>query len=318
MPGYHRIDLPTGRDHGFREAVLAGLGGDQPSLPCRYLYDEVGGLLFEAICATEAYYPTRCERQILSAKVEILAARFGQHAILELGSGSSEKTEIALAAWPAPARYLAVDLDGQALDRAGERLAGSIPGLEMVGVRGDYLSGLKRGREEVHGPALLLFLGGNIGNFSREEAAVFLERVRGLLEPGDSLLLGADLRKEGWILERAYDDPAGVTAAFNRNLLERVRRELGADLEPRLFRHEALYDEVAGVVRSYLTSQADQVIRIGKATFSFSSGARIHTEDAVKYDRRELEQLSEGGGFALSGHWLDPDGLYSLNLLEVR
>ena len=290
---------------------------DEPSLPCRFLYDEVGGLLFEAICATEAYYPTRCERQILTDRTESLARRFGQYSIIELGSGSCEKTEQVLSAWPAPTRYLAVDLDGEALDRAGERLSGAIPGLSMVGVRGDYLAGLERGREEVGGPALLLLLGGNIGNFSREEAAVFLERVGAFMGPGDGLLLGADLRKEGWILERAYDDPSGVTAAFNRNILERIRRELGADLEPRLYRHEALYDAVAGVVRMYLTSQADQVIRIGRSSFAFGAGSRIHTEDAVKYDRDDLESLCERAGFTLAEHWLDREGLYSLNLLAL-
>ena len=318
MNSYHRIDLPVATGDDLRAAVLEGLASDPPALPCRFLYDEVGSRLFEAICVTEAYYPTRCEREILAARAGDLAARFPGHALVELGSGNAEKTALLLEAWPAPARYVPIDIDPAVLDRGAERLLGTVPDLAVLAVAGEYQPGLERAMEELHGPALVLFLGGNVGNFTRAAAADFLASVRAHLAPGDGVLLGADLRKDAAVLEEAYDDPAGVTAAFNLNLLERVRRELGAEVDPRGFRHVAEYDVTEGVVRMYLEARGAQVVRVEDQAFEFADGARLHTEDSVKYDRAELEALAVAAGLELDQHWTDAGDRYSLNLLRCR
>ena len=315
MTAYRRIDLPTAPGDDLRAAVLGGLAADPPTLPCRFFYDEVGSRLFEALCATEAYYPTRCERELLAARAGELAARFPGHALVELGSGNAEKTALLLEAWAAPACYVPIDIDPAVLDRGAERVLGTVPDLEVLAVAGEYQPGLARAMTELHGPALVLFLGGNVGNFTREAAAALLASVRAHLAPGDGVLLGADLRKDVATLEEAYDDPAGVTAAFNRNLLERLRRELDAGLDPRGFRHVAEYAAVEGVVRMFLEARGAQTVRVEGRDFRFADGARLHTQDSVKYDRAELEVLASAAGFVLEEHWTDAAGLYSLNLL---
>jgi L-histidine N-alpha-methyltransferase len=317
VAGYRRIDLPAGPADDFASAVIAGLSSPAPSLPCRFLYDAVGSRLFEAICATEAYYPTRCEREILIERAGELAGDFGAHVVVDLGSGNAEKTRVLLGAWPAPARYLAVDLDPTVLDRAGEHLCDTVPEIEVLAIAGDYTPGLDRALEVVDGPALVLFLGGNVGNFTREVAARMLSDVRRGLRPGDALLVGIDLRKDGTVIEEAYDDPAGVTAAFSRNLLARMQRELGAEVDPRGFAHEALYDSHGGVVRTHLVSRVDQVLRVCGQEFRFLSGDRVHTEDAFKYDRQEIETLAAACGTTLQAHWRDGRERYSLNLLTL-
>ena len=315
MGGYQRINLECAAGEDLASAVHRGFASSPRSLPCRFLYDELGSRLFEAICATEAYYPTRCERAILAQRASELAGRFGGARLIELGSGNSEKTALLLDAWAPPKRYTAIDLDGSVLDRAGQRLVQADPSLTVSAIRADYHTGLTHALAGERGPALILFLGGNIGNFDRAAAAAFLGEIRMRLGPRDGVLVGIDLRKERGRLEEAYDDPVGVTAAFNRNLLARIRRELGGDLDPRGFRHRALYDSQDGVMRLYLESRHDQRAQVGRREYSFAAGERIHTEDAVKYDRGEIEALARGAGLELVEHWLDPEGLYSLNLL---
>ena len=179
-----------------------------------------------------------------------------------------------------------------------------------------YARGLERAVEVAPGPKLVLFLGGNIGNFTRDAAADFLSGTGAQLGDGDCLLMGVDLRKDRRTLEQAYDDPAGVTAAFNRNLLVRLALEEGTELEPRAFDHVARYDEGDGVVRLFLTANRATAIRIGERSFAFEPGERIHTEDSTKYDRGELEALASGAGLRLVEHWTDAGGRYSLNLLQ--
>lgn len=313
---FERIDLqvPVGED--LRAAALAGLTATPPSLPCRFLYDEVGSRLFEAICLTDAYYPTRCERGIIAARAADLATRFAGHALVELGSGSAEKSALVVGEWEGPLHYLPIDIDGSVLDRSAGRLLEGETQLRVTGIAGEYMHGLALAVEVADGPKLVMLLGGNVGNFTRAGAVDFLGGIAEHLSEGDGLLVGVDLRKDRSTLENAYDDPAGVTAAFNRNILVRLAAEADTEVDPRSFDHVAEYDAADGVVRLCLQANRVTSIRFGDQTFRFEAGDRIHTEDSTKYDRGELEDLAAGAGLRLVEHWTDPDEMYSLNLLQ--
>ena len=308
------------------QAVEEGLSDSPRHLPCRFFYDEVGGRLFQEICDLEEYYPTRAEHEILVARAAELARRFRGSAVVELGSGTSEKTEVlleamcALASPSARTLYVPLDINSSALEEAGARLTRAHPELEVLAIAAEYGPGLDLVAERVRERKLVLFLGGNIGNFDRPSAASFLRNLSLRLGPEDAFLLGVDLRKDRRTLELAYDDSAGVTARFNLNLLARINRELGGTFDLDRFRHEASYDEVHGVVRMHLVSLARQEVRVEHLgrTFRFEEGERIHTEDSTKYSLAELGELAEASGMRLVEHWTDELQRFSLNLLAPR
>jgi L-histidine Nalpha-methyltransferase len=316
MNRYQRCDLPRGEADDFGAALISGLTGTPKNLPCRYLYDELGSRLFEAICALDDYYPTRCEREILIAHAGELARSFAGHGVVELGSGNSEKTVVLLEAFGGAVHYVPVDIDPEVLDRAGQRLLGVLPDLRVTALAGEYGAGMARAAEVIAGPKLVVLLGGNVGNFTRAGATDFLAGLGGRLGPEDALLLGADLRKEAAVLELAYDDPTGVTAAFSLNLLGRANRELGGNFDQRAFRHVAHYEEREGVVGLFLESLEQQRVSVAGRRFDFAAGERIHIEDSTKYSLAELTALAEQAGFELAEHWLDGSRRYSLNLLR--
>jgi L-histidine Nalpha-methyltransferase len=320
------FDLGRGAVAGLADDVRRGLAHDgRKSLPPKYFYDELGSLLFEAICLLPEYYLTRAEDEIFARHsaeiVEAAASPPARLTLLELGSGSSAKTRRiieALLGRQDTLTYAPVDISRTALEAGARALAEAYPPLRVVAYAGDYDAALPRLGEAIEpaSRALVLFLGSNIGNFDRAGARTFLASLRRSLRAGDGLLLGADLRKEGGLLAAAYDDALGVTAAFNLNLLARLNRELGADFDLRSFRHVALYDEAEGRVEMHLESLRPQVINVAGLGLSvrLREGERIHTENSYKYDREELSRLASEAGFALAETWLDEGGRFSSNL----
>lgn len=318
-PAFTIVHAGSVRSDDFASAVEQGLGSSPKHLPCRFFYDERGSRLFEEICRLEDYYLPAAEREILFARAEWLARRFEGHAVVELGSGSGEKTEILLGAMAelGPVTYVPLDICAEVLEAAGKRLTASHPGLTVRAVVGEYGPALEEAARRVAGPKLILWLGSNVGNFERAAAGRFLARVRGMLGEGDGVLVGADLRKERALLERAYDDPAGITARFDENLLVRVNRELGGEFDLDRFRHLAQYDEPSGVVRMFLVSEVRQEVAVAALgrSFTFQEGERIHTEDSTKYSREELQTLARAAGMDLEEHWTDALERFSTNLM---
>jgi dimethylhistidine N-methyltransferase len=318
----------AGESAGFAEDVRRGLTAGRKSLPPKYFYDDLGSQLFEAICRLPEYYPTRAESEIFarhSAEIVEAAAAGSRLTLVELGSGSASKTRRIIEAILERQRrleYLPVDISTAALESSAHSLLQDYPALAVNAYAGDYdaalpLVGAKLGEE---GRALVLFLGSNIGNFDRTEAHDFLLRLRGVLRAGDSLLLGADLKKDPVILEAAYDDALGVTAAFNLNLLARINREFDADFRLRGFRHVALYNSAAGRVEMHLESARAQTVNIRALglVINFGEGERIHTENSYKYDLAELSALADATGFARTRAWLDGGERFSSNLFVAR
>ncbi|HYO90287.1 MAG TPA: L-histidine N(alpha)-methyltransferase [Pyrinomonadaceae bacterium] len=307
----------------FAEDVRAGLLSGPRRLFPKYFYDELGSQLFEAICLLPEYYLTRAEDEIIERYAgEIVAEVPGRKRLVEMGSGSASKTRRIIEAILKEQQellYIPVDISATALETSSRVLLQGYPRLSINALAGDYYGGLKAlgsTRSQENARTLALFLGSNIGNFDREEARDFLRALRRVLRDGDSLLLGADLKKERDVLEAAYDDSLGVTAAFNLNLLARINRELGADFDLRAFRHFVRYDEEAGRVEIYAKSLRAQVVRIESLGLElrFEEGELIHTENSYKYDMEDLSRLAAETGFAVSRTWLDSMKRFSSNL----
>lgn len=305
----------------FAEDVRTGLLARPKKLFPKYFYDELGSKLFDAICLLPEYYPTRAENEILERYAdEIAVAVEGYKTLLEMGSGSASKTRSiieALLKQQADLLFIPVDISATALETSSRVLLQSYPKLRIEAYAGDYYDGLAALRERPEGAhTLALFLGSNIGNFDADEANRFLRALRNVLRAGDALLLGADLKKEPSILEAAYDDALGVTAAFDRNLLVRINRELEADFNPRGFRHFAIYNQEIGCVESYLESLREQTVHLGKLDLDirFEQGERIHTENSYKYDLEGLSSMAALTGFTRARTWLDAREQFSSNL----
>ncbi len=322
----------------FAADVARGLQAQPKRLFPKYFYDELGSLLFAAICLLPEYYVTRAEDEILTRHAAEIVAMAGhaQLSLLELGSGSATKTRRlidALLARQPQLLYRPIDISAAALETSARVLLQSYPHLRVEAYASDYDTALAHLRSEAEQATfkqtkaqpdcaatrthtLALFLGSNVGNFDRAEAEQFLRSLRGVLCAGDALLLGADLKKDPARLVAAYDDALGVTAAFNLNLLARLNREFAADFDPRAFRHVARYDEAQGRIELYLESQRAQVVNLAALDLKidFAAGERLHTENSHKYDLAELDQLAARTGFARTRTWLDEAQQFSSNL----
>ncbi|MEW5791355.1 MAG: L-histidine N(alpha)-methyltransferase [Pseudomonadota bacterium] len=305
----------------FRRDVLDGLGRTRKALAAKYFYDEYGSLLFERICDTEEYYPTRTEAGILQAHATEIAETVGADcALIEYGSGSSRKTPLLLDALGQPAAYVPIDICKEQLLLSAARLAASRPGLEVVAICADYTqlqqlpaaAGLQDARR------VIFFPGSTIGNCTPAQAAHLLRSAAGLLGAGGGMLIGVDLKKDPRVLHAAYNDAQGVTEAFNLNLLTRINRELHANFDVTAFRHCAFYHEEHGRVEMHLQSLAAQMITVGGATFPFLEGETIHTENSYKYGIREFQELAASAGFVPARVWTDPERLFSLHYLTVH
>jgi len=302
----------------FRDAVLAGLSSSPKSIPPTYFYDARGSELFEQICALPEYYPTRTEVGILSRNAGEIAMRIGARAqVVEYGSGASDKVRIILDALQDPVAYVPVDISGEYLSGVAERLAKDYPGLEVTAVVADYHRpfAAPAPRRPAHNRASL-FTGSTIGNFSPEEAMAFLRHAARRLSRGGALVIGADLRKDPKVLHDAYNDSAGVTAAFNLNLLTRINRELGGDFDASAFDHYAFYNPGPGRIEMHLISRRPQRVTVAGHSFYFGTGESIHTENSYKFDVDGFRDIARRAGFVPEALWLDDERRFSVHLLR--
>lgn len=303
----------------FREAVLDGLSRRHKEIPCCFLYDERGSALFEAICETPEYYPTRTETAILGDCAGEIAAIMGpQCQLVEFGSGSSRKVRLLLSAFERPSSYVAIDISREALQQAADDVAALFPHIDVRAVCADYMSPIDLASipQPEEGRRLGFFPGSTIGNLDRPSAVEFLKRCRRVVGADGAMLVGVDLKKDAHLLHAAYNDAAGVTASFTLNLLTRINRELGGDFDSARFAHDASYNPVEGKVEIFIRSLADQVVTVAGCRFHFAAGERIHTEDSCKYSIREFQQLAMRAGFAPSRVWTDRSQLFSIHLLK--
>ncbi|MBD2891869.1 L-histidine N(alpha)-methyltransferase [Spirillospora sp. NPDC000708] len=299
----------------LRQDVREGLTGTPKTLPPKWFYDERGSALFEEITKLEEYYPTRREREILTARAPEIAAITGARTLLELGAGSGEKTRLLLGALDRTLRaYVPVDVSGDFLEEAAAGIAADHPGLTVRTVVADYeqhLHLLPAGERR-----LIAFLGGTIGNMPPADRVGFLGGLRATMDDGDFLLLGADLVKDPGRLVRAYDDAAGVTAEFNKNVLSVIDRELDADFDPDAFEHVAVWDGAEEWIEMRLRSTRDQDVRVGGLDLDvrFAAGEEMRTEISAKFRRERLASELESAGMELAEFWTDEAGDFSLSL----
>ncbi len=318
----HRDRRPA-RVATFAEDVRAGLATRPLSLSPKYFYDDLGSALFEAITRLPEYYLTRVERDLLATYGrEIAGALAGPLELVELGSGSAVKTRLlidAILERQPSLTYHAIDISADAVTESSLALVGSYDALRVLAYASDYFPLLREKRLVTHGRVLALFLGSNIGNFEPDEARELLRLLAAARHPGDGLLIGYDLKKDPSILELAYDDPTGVTAAFNKNLLARMNRELGGDFDLGAFHFAARWNEGCGAVQSFLVSERAQRVRIPASdlTIDFAAGDEIHTESSYKFTHEQIVALAVQCGYAEKKTYTDAAGRYALTLLTV-
>ncbi|HVP11237.1 MAG TPA: L-histidine N(alpha)-methyltransferase [Phycisphaerae bacterium] len=298
----------------FRLDVLKGLAGREKSLPCKYFYDETGSNLFERICGLPEYYLTRAELGILRRSAEELADLLGPHCLLiEFGSSSGLKTRMLLDHLIAPTAYVPIDVAREQLRVLAQELTREYPGLEVRPICADFTRLLSIPEDEISTQRrVVYFPGSTIGNFTPDEAVHLLLRTAELCGRSGGLLLGADLKKDPRLLDAAYNDSQGVTAAFNLNLLHRINCELMADFGIEDFWHHAFYNASQGRIEMYLVSRLDQRVRVAGHTFYFAEGESVCTEYSYKYTFRELQDLAAAAGFAVERIWVDEQKLFSV------
>lgn len=301
----------------LRQEVHAGLARKPKSIPPKFFYDERGSQLFDLICEQPEYYPTRTEISILQRNARQIADLAGRGALLiELGSGASKKVRLLLESLQ-PAAYLGVDISRDFLRASTEKLARDYPWLEVHAACADFSSGLSLPQCPASWRRLAFYPGSSIGNFEPTEALEFLRGVRAVLGDDGALLVGVDLKKDPARLEAAYNDAQGVTAAFNLNLLHRIRDELDSDVEPERFRHHAFYNAECGCVEMHLVGLEPQTVRIEDRSYHFEAGETIHTECSYKYSVEEFQDLGRQAGYAPVAVWTDPEQLFSVHYLSV-
>ena len=313
------IDSPD-RLKSFRDDVFEGLSREQKELPCKYFYDDRGSELFNTICGLDEYYPTRTETALLQAHGREMADLIGPGVcLIEFGCGSLLKTRLLLDALRSPAAFVPIDISADHLLQSAAALAADYPNLEVLPVAADFTRPVKlpdKARKASEN-RIGFFPGSTIGNFDHAGAADFLATVANMVGGGGALLIGVDLKKDEDILVRAYDDAQGVTAAFNRNVLERINRELGGCFDIETFRHRALYNGAEGRIELHLVSEKDQTVTVHDRDFTFTEGETIHTENSYKYHVEEFSSLAAGAGFRSARTWVDGDGLFSLHYLTL-
>ncbi|MET9832622.1 L-histidine N(alpha)-methyltransferase [Streptomyces sp. NPDC006385] len=305
-------------DAALRADVLKGLTSTPKTLPPKWFYDAKGSELFEQITELPEYYPTRAEREILVDRAGEIAAATGARTLVELGSGSSEKTRYVIDALTGLHTYVPVDVSESALTQAGHALIEERPALDVHALIADFTGGLTL--PDTPGPRLLAFLGGTVGNLLPEERAAFLASVRALLSPGDALLLGTDLVKDERVLVEAYDDGAGVTAAFNKNVLAVMNRELGADFDPDAFDHVALWDARSEWIEMRLRSRTAQTVKVPALDLAvdFAAGEELRTEVSAKFRKEGVRAELSVAGLELAHWWTDGQGRFALSLSVAR
>lgn len=305
------------RGEDFAQAVAAGLARAPKSIPAKYFYDAEGARLFEAICELPEYYLTRTELSILKDRAGDAASLAGEGChLIEFGAGASVKMGLLLDALARPRAYVAIDISREFLLAGARAAAQAYPDLRVVAVHGDY-AGTEPLRLPELGPGRRLgfFPGSTIGNLTPAESVGFLKRARALLRDGD-LIVGVDTKKDKKILDAAYDDARGVTAAFNLNLLRRANAELGANFDMAAFRHRAFYNESKGWIEMHLESLKAQTASVGGRDYAFRAGERILTEISCKYTVAEFQDVARAAGFTPLAAWTDDQARFSVHYLR--
>jgi len=309
-------DFGPGRER-FLAEVLSGLRKPKKELPSKYFYDERGAHLFERICTLEEYYIPSTEASIMEAHIQEMAELIGPNVLLiEYGSGNCQKVRVLLENLHRPAAYIPIDISRDQLLHVTQELASDYPELQVLPVCADYMSSFelpvpKRPSDRI----VVYFPGSTIGNFDPIPAKHFLGHVASVCGSGGALLIGVDLKKDPAVLQSAYNDKKGVTAAFNLNLLERINRELGSDFQLEWFQHYAFYNPWESRVEMHLVSQRDQAVRLNGETIPFARGERIWTESSYKYNLDEFEQIAVAAGFKVARVWTDERQWFSVQCL---
>ncbi|WP_421788399.1 L-histidine N(alpha)-methyltransferase [Hyphobacterium sp.] len=302
----------------FLDDVLTGLAKRQKSIPPKHFYDAKGSALFDDITGTDDYYVTRTELGILDGIADDIAARAGKDTVvIEPGSGSSVKIDRLLNALDAPAAYVGLDISKDHLISACEDLAARYPGLTVGAICADFTQAVPLGEFPIpDGRRLVFFPGSTIGNFEPDGARSLLCRLRDWLRPGDAILIGADRVKSAEVLENAYDDQQGVTAAFNLNLLTRINRELNGDIDTGAFSHRAVWNAELSRVEMHLVANRDMQFTVSGQTFAMKKGETIHTENSHKFTIDRFTALAASADLSVKTHWSDDRGYFTLYWLE--
>ena len=296
----------------FEQEVLTGLQVSPKTLPPKFFYDEVGSGLFDAICGTPEYYPTRTETAIIRDNVEAITRAIGRGCLLvEPGSGNSAKVRTLLKPLE-PHAYMPMDISKAFLKKEACKLAAEFPWLDVYAVCSDFTVSMEIPVSPKGVHRIAFFPGSSIGNFEPEDAVAFLGNIRQMVGDDGGLLIGVDMKKDESILNAAYNDAAGITAAFNLNLLTRINRELGADFDLDAFSHHAFYNADVGRIEMHLKSLKDQQVMVAGRVIRFHAGETIHTENSYKYTTDEFAALAARAGFSLDRRWQDGQGLFSL------
>ena len=316
-----KVEAAVGSD------VVDGLTGAPKSLPPRYFYDDTGSLLFEQITDLPEYYPTRTEESILAAAAAEIVERTGTCELIELGIGSARKTRVLIEAYwsvgrgDAPAlRYLPVDVSGQILKDSSRELIDSFPGLQVWGLIGTYEQALANLPPRELDTRMVLFLGSTVGNLTPRETVAFLRRTASALKSGEYFLIGFDLQKDIPVLEAAYNDAQGVTAAFNLNMLTHLNWRYEGDFDVDRFAHHAFYNQTENQIEMHLVSETEQRATLGALdlTVPFVAKETIHTEISRKFTVGDMHGVFQGCGFEPVSNWTDPNSWFALALYRKR
>ncbi len=301
--------------------VLAGLSKTQKTLPPKLLYDKRGSEIFEQICLLKEYYPTRAETEILRTYSSDISQMIGPEVLMiEPGSGAGDKIRYLIPHLENPKGYVPIEISKEILLRMTDELHDEFPDLKVIPVCADF-SGeieLPLTLDSDRAKKVIFFPGSTIGNFSPAEATQFLKRMGKVVGRGGGLLIGADLKKRPDIFKLAYDDPQGVTADFNLNLLTRLNRETGAGFDCRNFEHEAIYNEELGRVEMHLVSKVGQLVKVNETIFRFNEGETIHTESSYKYSVSEFTEMCAKARWTIKKHWKDENCLFGVYYFELE
>lgn len=303
----------------FRQDVLAGLRLPQKALSPKYFYDAIGAQYFDEICQLDEYYPYRTELNLLPQVAKALREEFTERGIrsvqlIEFGAGSLHKVKPLLRELQSVEQFVAIDISREHLQQASEELASAFPELPIKATQGDFTKPMTLDLTEA--TPMVFFPGSTIGNFEPQEARDFLQSARTTMGSDSFLLLGFDTKKDRTMLENAYNDSRNVTARFNKNILERINRELDGSFTVDTFEHLALYNEELGRIEMHLRSNIEQTVTVAGETFHFAAGETIHTENSYKYHPHEFEALLSPTGWQHERLWLAPDGIFAVMLLR--
>lgn len=316
-PGLAAVRRSDAARFSFAADCIAGLSQARKAIPCKWLYDDAGSQLFERITALDEYYPSRIEEALLAQAAQDIAGAAEPKSLVELGSGASRKTRLLLAAADGIETYVPIDISNDELGRAQRSLRADFPRLEIRPLCADFSTPASLDLSGLPGPALLFFPGSTLGNMAPNQAIGFLDGLRGQMRPDTKLLLGVDLLKGESVLRAAYDDSAGITAAFNLNLLSRMKRELGAAVDVSGFSHRAVWNAADSRIEMHLEARSRQEIVLLGRCFTIDAGETIHTENSYKLAAAQWETIFEAAGWRIEHDWQSADPSFRIALLAM-